>query len=206
MDAFAAYKKYVALKLHFQQDNYDYFKFSGKAKVSREKFETRRDKYYFQRIAKLYDEKQFEQLLVANFITNKDAWIGDVISDDGRKLYTNWKKTYQSLEYLFTEDMKKLKDLIDQSEIESFNELFVTASGNNWPEIVSLTIQDTIRLETFIIINKILNFMPKIDKVIDDGLIWPEFRNLCIKYSPFLDVNVKKYKSIMKNVFIEKNV
>jgi hypothetical protein len=62
MDAFAAYKKYVALKLHFQQDNYDYFKFSGKAKVSREKFETRRDKYYFQRIAKLYDEKQFEMI------------------------------------------------------------------------------------------------------------------------------------------------
>lgn len=206
MDAFSAYTKYVALKLHFQQNSYDYFKFSGKAKVSREKFETRRDKYYFQRISKLYDEKQFEQLLVANFIANKDAWIGDVISDEGRKLYTNWKKIYQSLEYLFTEDLKKIKDLIDSTEIESFDELFVIIADNNWPEIVSLTIQQTIRLETFVIINKIFNFIPKIDQTIDDGLIWPELKSLCLKYSPFLDVNTKKYKSIMKTVFIEKNV
>lgn len=206
MNAYEAYKKYVALKLHFQRDSYDYFKFSGGVKVSRDKFETRRDKYFFQRISKLYTEKQFEQLLVSNFIVNKNVWVGDLLSEDGRKVYTNWKKTYQSLEYSFTEDLNKIKEIIETSyDLDNLDDLFVVNDCNNWPEIVNLVIQHTIHLETFILINKILNFIPRIDKQIDDGIIWPEFRTLCIKYSPFLDIDIKKYKSIMKNIFVSKN-
>lgn len=206
MNAYDAYKKYVALKLHFQREDYDYFKFSGSVRVSREKFESRRDKYFFQRISKLYDEKQFEQLLVANFIVNKNVWVGDLLSEDGRKLYTNWKKTYQSLEYSFTQDMSRIKDILDSADdICTFDDLFCIIHGNNWPEIVNLVLQQTIKIETFIIMNKILNFLPKVDKQIEDGIVWPEFRTVCIKYSPFLDVDIKKYRSIMKQIFLSKN-
>lgn len=206
MNGYDAYKKYVALKLHFQQSDYDYFKFSGSVKVSREKFDTRNDKYFFDRIAKLYTEKQFEQLLVANFVLNKDCWVGDILSDHGRTIYTNWKKTYQSLEYIFTEDMKRLQSMISDSDISHFDELFDVVGDSNWPDIVSVVFQHGIKMESFIIMNKALNFIPRIDKKIDDEIVWPEFKHLCIKYSPFLDVDIKKYKNIMKNIFVQKSL
>lgn len=204
MNAYEAYKKYVAIKLHFQ-GNYDYFKFSGGVKLSREKFETRNDKYFFQRIAKVYDEKQFEHLLVANFVLKKDTWIGEVLSDSGREIYLKWKKTYQSLEYLFSEDIRKIQSLIEIGETKSFDSLFVVESGSDWPDIVTFALHQEIRLETFLIMNKILNFIPRIDKHIKDELVWPEFRTLCFKYSPFLDVDVKKFRSIMKMILVAKN-
>lgn len=203
MKSFEAYKKYVALKLHFQSKNYDYFKFSGSVKVSREKFETRNDKYFFDRICKIYDDAQFESLLVSNFINKKDAWVGDVFSEQGRAVYTNWKKKQQSLEYVFKQDLDVIKTLIDEKKIESFDHLFVAQKEQNWPKIVELTLQQTINIETFVIVNKIFNFLPKIDRHIKDELVWPEFRDLCVKYSPFIKISTSKFKTIMRNIFLE---
>lgn len=205
MNAYDAYRKYVAIKLHFQQKDYDYFKFAGVAKVSREKFETRNDKYFFQRIAKVYNEEQFEQLLVANFILNKSGWIGDIFSDDGRKRLLEWKKTQQSLEYLFEQDLQTIKQLIDDTEISSFDDLFLCQDGE-WPELVTMALQNAIRIETFIIMNKVLNFFPKIDSKIADTIVWPELKQLCVKYSPFIKVDVKRYKKIMRKIFVEKSL
>lgn len=206
MNGYEAYKKYVALKLHFQQADYDYFKFSGSVKVSRQKFESRNDRYFFDRVAKLYDDQKLEQLLVANFVLNKDAWVGEVLSDSGRKVYLDWKKIQQSLEYTFTEDMKKLQNILcESSEQLSFDSLF-EHTDNNWPEIVSIVFQQGIALESFIVMNKILNFMPRFDAKIEDELVWPEFRLLCVKYSPFIKVDVKKFRKIMKDVFVKKTL
>jgi hypothetical protein len=205
MNAYDAYRKYIAIKLHFQQKDYDYFKFAGVAKVSREKFETRNDKYFFQRIAKVYNEEQFEQLLVANFISNKSGWIGDIFSDDGRKRLLEWKKTQQALEYLFEQDLQTVKQLIDDGEISGFDDLFSCDDGE-WPELVTMALQNAIKLETFIIMNKVLNFFPKIDSKIQDTIVWPELKLLCTKYSPFIKVDVKQYKKIMRKIFVEKSL
>lgn len=205
MNAYDAYKKYIAIKLHFQQKDYDYFKFSGVAKVSREKFESRNDKYFFQRIVKVYNEEQFEQLLVANFISNKDVWIGDIVSDDGRRRLLEWKKTQQSLEYVFESDLKILKQYIDDGEVPTFD-CFFSREQEDWPEIVTIVLQGTIKLETFIIINKVLNFMPRVDSKIEDTLVWPEFKQLCSKYSPFVKVDVKRCKQIMRKIFVQKSL
>jgi hypothetical protein len=206
MNAYDAYRKYVAIKLHFQQKDYDYFKFSGVAKVSREKFESRNDKYFFQRLAKVYNEKQFEQLLIANFISDRNVWIGNIVSEEGRNRLLEWKKTQQSLEYLFEQDLLTIKQYIDDGELKDFNELFTHPAEDDWPEIVTLVFQQTIRLETFIIINKVLNFVKKIDVNIKDELVWPELRILCAKYSPFLEVDVKHYKNIMRSIFVQKSL
>lgn len=206
MDGFGVYRKYVALKLHFQQKKYDYFKFSGVAKVSREKFELRNDKYFFHRIAKVYDDTQVEQLFVSNFVINKNVWIGDIVSEIGRKNYLEYRKKHQSLEYIFSEDMKRIQQLIISGALRSFDVLFESTDCDNWPEIVALTMQETICLETFIIMNKVLNFMPKISAKIDDTLVWPEVQQLSKKYAPFIQVDVKRFKKIMKNTFVEKTL
>lgn len=202
MKSFDAYKKYVALKLHFQSKDYDYFKFSGSIKVSREKFETRNDKYFFERICKIYNEEQYQQLLISNLIANKDAWVGDIFSENGRNIYSNWKKTQQSLEYVFRQDMEKLLSMIESKQIAKFDDLFIATNDSNWPQIVECAINKTISLESFLILNKIFNFVERMDKKIDDDLIWPEFKQTCLKYSPFIMIDISRYKKILKELFL----
>ena len=38
-DGYEAYKKYLALKLHFTRDDYDYLKFNGQTKASYQRYE-----------------------------------------------------------------------------------------------------------------------------------------------------------------------
>lgn len=202
MKAFEAYKKYVAIKLHFQ-GNYDYFKFAGKAKVSKTSFETRKDKYVFEKLAKIYDDEQYELLLVSNFLDNANVWIGEIASDVGRQKYLSLKKKLQSLQYEFKQDMTQIKERIDDGTISSFDSLFTEVPDDNpYPHIVALLVQNDISLESFIIMNKILNFIPSIQKRIADDILWPEVLKLITKYSGFVKVDVKPFTQIMKNTFL----
>ena len=63
MTAFECYKEYVDLKNHFTKPSYDYFKYNGRVKVSLDKFEQRKDRFLFAKLAKKTD---LEGFLVAN--------------------------------------------------------------------------------------------------------------------------------------------
>lgn len=202
MKGYDAYRKYVAIKLHFQT-NYDYFKFAGKVKVSRESYEPRRDRHIFERLAKVYDESNYELLLLANFLNSSDTWIGTIATEQGRAKYLALKKRLQSLQYEFKQSMDRIKSDIDCGIIPSFDGLFSkTSDDESWPHIVSLLTQQDITLESFIIMNKILNFLPRISKHVDDDLVWPEIYKLVAKYSPFLRIDLKPFKDIMKKTFL----
>ena len=55
MTAFEAYEAYIALKKHFDhKSSYDFFKYHGKMKLNKSSFDTRRDKFYFKKIANLF--------------------------------------------------------------------------------------------------------------------------------------------------------
>lgn len=203
MKAFDAYKKYVAIKLHFQTE-YDYFKFGGKVKASKESFDNRRDRRIFERLAKVYDADQYELLLVANLIDNADVWIGDIASEPGRQKYLNMKKKLQSLQYTFKQDMSRIQDDIDSGVVANFDSIFKTVLEDAcWPHVVSLMVQHDISLESFIIMNKVLNFMPRTSKYITDDLVWPEIAKLISKYSPFVRVDLKPFRAIMKTTFLD---
>lgn len=196
---FQAYKKYIALKLHFSTDKYDYFKFSGEVKVSRDTFEKRNDKAFFYRLAKKYKPEELEEYLVANFLEDPDNWVGDIITVEGTDVLAAWQKKIQSLTYTFKQDVIHLKEF---SEIwfDSFEDVFKCVKGEH-PLILDMALQKEISIETFIIMNKTVPFFPKLDKRIKEKLIWNEFKKKCIKYEPFLKiVDEKKFKNIMKEI------
>ena len=45
MTGFEVYKLYLALKLHFTSETYDYFQYGGSAKASQKSFDQRKDKF-----------------------------------------------------------------------------------------------------------------------------------------------------------------
>ena len=183
MKPFEAYKKYIAIKSHFQS-KYDFFKFKGVVKANQQNFEVRRDKAFFHKVSKIYNEEQYQQYLVANFLQNKDIWIGDIFSESGRQKYLDYKKRIQSLEYTFTNDMKKIKDMLDSKIILKFDELFVIKQNEDFPLLVAMVFDGTIEFESFIIMNKILKFLDNFNKTITDEIIWADFRQKCVKEKP----------------------
>mgnify|MGYP003511032377 CR=1 FL=1 len=66
---FDCYRKYLALKIHFKRENYDYVRFNGNTKLKTGTFEKRNDKNLFVKVAKDYDtEEKLENFLISNIL------------------------------------------------------------------------------------------------------------------------------------------
>lgn len=196
MTAFESYKMYVALKLHFTSDTYDYFKFQGKTRAKQETFEKRKDKYFFKKLTNKHGDKEILDYFVSNFVGGNNGWIGTMIRTDGEDIYQNWKKRFESLHYHFSEDVDFLL-----SQVDDFDSLFKVDTTH--PLIMKLLLGKKISMETFVIINQILDFTAGFDRIIAEKLIWPDVRRTVLKYSPFVLVDLVKYKNTLKEKVLD---
>ena len=55
-DPFESYKLYNALKLHFETDGYDAIKYHFKTSIKPTSFFKRKDKFFFAKLAKTYED------------------------------------------------------------------------------------------------------------------------------------------------------
>lgn len=191
MDAFEAYKHYLALKSHFTSKTYDYFKYNGAVKAKRESFEARNDKYFFQKLSKRKDITEF---LVSLFVHgNKDMWIGDIVrNEESEQTFLKSQKVKQSLTYVFMNDLEKFNEDLVSS--------FVVEEGQH-PHALKLLMSDEIHIETFIILNDIMRFTPSWNRQIEEQIIWPSVRQKCKKYQPFIEYDKEKCKNIVVDKF-----
>lgn len=196
MTAFESYKMYVALKLHFTTDNYDYFKFNGKTKITEENFEKRKDRYFFKKLTNKHKECEVLPYFVANFVADPSNWIGSMVRTDGEDNYQNWKKRMESLHYTFSEEVDLLL-----SEVDEFDDLFKLQGTH--PPLLKFLLGKKISMETFVIFNQILNFIPKFDRIITEQLIWKDVRRTTLKYSPFITADLVKYKCTLKEKVLD---
>lgn len=187
MTPFEAYKLFLAVKMHFTQPQYDFFKYNGKVNATLDSFNRRRDKYHF---AKLGKHKDALGYLVAQYTTgNFTGWAGDLFTDEAERIYTQYLARQQSITYNFQSDITKLED--------GFISKFKVRDGQH-PEALVMFRRANISIETFTILNDILNFFQLWDTRIDDTVIWPSIRERCLKYRPFLHYDRAKIKSIIR--------
>ena len=100
---FDAYKSYLSLKNHFTKEKYDYHKYCGKSRATVKSFYKRKDRFWFEKLARNKSDKEVIEFFVSNFIDCTDPaklWIGEMIRE-GEDRYVSWKKRTQSLSYLF---------------------------------------------------------------------------------------------------------
>ena len=190
------YRTYLSVRNHFTNDNYNFFKFGGKTKASSSAFEKRRDRYIFDKVSKDYKDDEIALLFVSNFIAKEKFWIGNVLSEESRNIYTMWRKKIQSLSYIFENDVKVIIDEINDREID-FDSVFKIQDGQH-PIILRLTLADRVSLESFLILNKILDFFPQFNRRIEETIIWPDYYKKCVKYEPFVKVDMTRFKFILK--------
>jgi len=193
---FDVYKTYLAFKNHFTNPNYDYFKYCGKSRASIDSFHKRKDRFFFERMSRQKTDDEIKHYFVANFVECDDPqtlWIGEIIKD-GETTYKEWLKKTQSLFYLFKTESEVFMGK------DNFEELFKCKKGQH-PELLKKYLQKGITLETMVILNKILNYVEKYDSKITDP-IW-NFVSLRIKkYDPFINIEVAKYKKILKEIVL----
>lgn len=189
MSPFEAYRTYLALKQHFTQKGYDYFKYNGKVNVRADNFDTRKDKYQFYKLSKHKDPINF---LVANFISGDVRWVGDLLSDEAEAEYSNWLKRQQSITYNFTNDLNKL--------LTNFEDNLIVKDGQH-PYLLKQFRRGDVAIETMVILNDLVNFFPYWDKSIDDTVLWPDLRMRVVKYKPFVQYDENKCKKALADRF-----
>jgi hypothetical protein len=189
MNPFEAYMKYLAMKQHFTQKGYDYFKYNGKTNASVSTFDTRKDKYYFYKLSKKDDVENF---LMVNLIDNPQIWIGELFNEEAEAKYLDWKKRQESLSYIFKTDLNALH--------EDLNKNFAVEDGQH-PYILKQYLRKNISLDTFVIIDDILKFAKYLNKNISDTIIWPSVDMKMNKYRAFLKYDKFKMRKILKEKF-----
>lgn len=191
LSAYDTYALYIALKNHFSQEKYDYFKYRGKSRVSPDTFQQRRDKYQFQKLSRLYNEDEMQEFLVANFLSDT-TWVGDLLTDEARDRYMTYQKIKQSLAYSFTNDL----DLLFS---KSPPELAFKKKSGTYPEVLTLLMRGQISIQTFTILNRYLGLVPRFDADLGvDDIMWSKYRLKVIKLHPFMEYDDAKIKTILK--------
>jgi len=181
---------YLALKAHFQTDEYDVVKMQGRIRASRKSFEGLGKEFAFRRLIKLYDtEEAVCNFMVANFIDGS-RW-GGVFDVEAAKKYMAWARRNQSLSYVFEQDLARLREEMTDDGI---TDMFKHDTGTH-PFILRAFLRNSIAPESLIVINKITGFANRLN-IADTDPVWPNIKRLIRKYSPFVKINLDKFKDI----------
>ena len=193
---FETYQHYLSLKNHFTNPKYDFFKYGAKTRASVTSFNKRKDKYWFEKTSRKYSDGEVVDFLVSNFVAAdnpQNIWIGEIINS-GERTYADWKKRKQSSTYLFKEQSE---ELLSSKELES---VFDCSKGH--PPILKKFLGGNLSLENLIIYDIIFEFRERFNKKLDDP-VWETVSLKIQKYKPFLNINVSKYKTLLREIVNE---
>jgi hypothetical protein len=195
MTPFDVYKTYLSLKNHFTKDNYDYHKYCGKTRASLQSFYKRKDRYWFEKLGRQKSDNEIVDFFVANFASSGDAdslWIGEMIRG-GESVYNNWKKKKESLTYVFKEETTNF------FTEHKFEEVFDCSKGH--PPLLKKFLNGKISMETMVIYDRIFLFGNSFDKKLKDP-VWQLVSKNIKKYSPFLNIDIFKFKKILRECLL----
>jgi len=194
LSPFDTYKQYLAYKNHFTKEKYDYHKYGGRSKAKVESFYKRRDRYFFEKMSRKYNDEQVKNFFLANFVATDNpqgVWIGNIIKT-GEVVYKEWMSRQQSLFYNFKQGSEDMMDLYD------YEEFFDASKGH--PPVLKEHLGGKISVEEMCIYEKVFSFCKDYDKQLDDP-VWKVVGLKIRKYLPFLDIDRDKYRNhLLKRV------
>ena len=197
---FDVYKTYLAVKLHFTTDTYDYYKYGGKVNAKLDTFTKRKDRYFFHKLSTRYAEADILDFFVSNFLSDSKGWIGNLLQNDGRDVYLDFKKRKEAFAYHFKQDCGNIASDFSRRGI-LFDDGFIPISGQH-PRVLRLLIQRKISYQTAVVLDHFLNFTKNWDKEITEKVVWPEISLKVARVKPFINFNATECKLIMKEVFV----
>jgi hypothetical protein len=193
-NAFKAYELYCALKAHFSS-SYDFTKFNGRLGVTQAAYNRRKDRYFFEQLAKKFTKEKATELLISNLLYNNSVWIGDMFDLKAYEVHRKWSGIFESLTYRFQQDLLLLDN---PPKADLF--WMLRSENSQIPEIVNMTYRWEITFETAIILDLIFNYLDLANKHISKNIVWDKRYNQLKKYQALLDVEVDNFKTIIRDM------
>ncbi len=191
---FSIFRVYCAVKAHMG-GKYDISKYKLGMKTPQSAFEKRNDKVFFERLAKRLSLNDCYRLLVSNLAANPNAISYEIAGADAHEFWLKHTGFMEIYSQHYKNELLTIFTLINR-ENKKFKDLF---SGEGHPVIMQLVLRNTISIETFVILNRLLNFVPVIDKDYGDDIFWYEFRTRVLAYDKLLKIDEK----LAKEMFIQ---
>ena len=123
---------------------------------------------------------------VANLL-NDTHYITEMLDENAKANYDNYKMRHQSLSYQFKHDLDKV--LLGNPFKLSLDE---------YPPIILCYLNKTISHETMVVLNDFVPFADKFDKYLSDDIIWSKVSLKLRKYKPFVKYDKVRMKNILK--------
>lgn len=188
MKPFEAYTTYLAVKSHFEREGYDYFRYHGKVPAKVESFYARRDRYFFEKLAR---KENLVEFLVANFLENDKNYSRDLTHEEAERVYREWNKRTSGLTYQFQQDLEKIPDL----------KAAIAVKDGQHPPLLKMMLKKSVTPETVLIIDSFVKFIDVWDEKLDDKFVWPSVKKRLVKYRPFFKFDRDKFKEILLNKY-----
>ena len=186
MQPIDAYLMYCAMKAHFDKSDYDFVKYNGKSKVSRDSFYKRNDRVFFVKLTRKYKSKQdIQDYLLANFLIHPKGWVGKFDEDN----YIHWKKKIQSLSYTFKSEIEPILD-----------SKLIAVSENTHPKLLKEYLGKRVSLESMVILDSILQFSKMWNVKLKEDYAWKDVSKLMNDYKSFLKFDATKFKFVLKEL------
>jgi len=182
MEPIDVYIMYCAMKAHFSRKDYDFNKYGGKTKVSRDSFFKRKDRHFFVKLSRKYStDIEIKNYYISNFIKDKRGYIAN-FSDEN---YKSWLLKRSGFFEQFVIELSPY--------IKEFQPLF-EVEGNNHPKLLKEFLGSRVSLETMIVLDELVEYGKNWDKLLEGDIIWIDLKKLMENYKGFLTINKNLYR------------
>ena len=178
-DPYRLYLKFIALKMHFTNEKYNFLMYSGKTKSSYEAFQRRSDYKMFIVLANRLDQSITVPFLVSQFVDRPSVTVSSIIEQplQAQKIYLNWKSRTEDIKQLYHSDIRTIA--------KEANGLWANAiiqKGNDYPLIFKMVSSKKISPETYSLLDSLFNYTTKeYSGIAGDNL----FYSLNLKYKKY---------------------
>jgi len=179
--AFEVYELYTSMQAHFSSKNYDYFE--SNSNCVKEDFEESRNYHYFVKISRSVPLEYLQDYFLYNFLVDKNLWIVEMFHPQRKLNFNIWKSKLEHIEFMFHKDIDSIMEMLKSQNIK-FDDLF---DGKIFtPYLMKILFTKQIELETFMIINELVDFFPEFKRLMPNDHMWNDLQFRCEKYMPFL--------------------
>lgn len=186
---YGAYQLFLALRTHFTSNKYDFFQMHGKLRATKESYNRRNDRMFFEKLAKTYDPETLRDFYVANFLEDKH-YITELLDDTAATNLVKYQGRRQALSYNVSNDVDMV---LRNGSCDAFK-----THSDQYPGVLVLYLQRRICMESLVVMNDFILFRDKFDKYYDGDVIWPKVSLKMQKYRPFLKYDKERMKLILK--------
>ena len=191
MQPIDVYLTYCAMRAHFSSSSYDFSKYDGKTKVSRDSFWKRKDRIFFVKLSKKYEDKEIKEYLLANFVRDEKGCVGG-FSD---RNFKERKNKMQRLTHLYQQEVTPLL-----SDFKTDGKYLFAVPKDSHPKLLKEYLGKRVSAETMVILDKIMDYSSKWDVQMEDDMIWTKVKTLLNNYKKLLTFDKKECKMILINL------